>query len=250
MQCPGQDSRYWDGAAVFEADCPKCGAAIEFFKDDNSRKCGSCGHKALNPRIDFGCASYCPYASQCLGELPPELLAKKQGLLKERVAIEMKRYFANDFKRIGHATRVERLVKEIGELLVEGGEGADYNPAVAGIAAYLHDIGIKEAERKFASSAPEHQHREGPPVARSILTELGANQGMVEEVCEIIGHHHSPRADETVNFKVLYDADLLVNLEEKQKEAPSSAEHLRKVVERSFLTTAGAEVARKKLLNP
>ncbi|MFO7606613.1 MAG: HD domain-containing protein [Desulfurivibrionaceae bacterium] len=248
MQCPGQDSRYWDGEAVFEEKCPKCGAAIEFFKDDNTRKCGKCGHKALNPRIDFGCASYCPYASQCLGELPPELLAKKQDLLKERVAIEMKRYFDNDFKRIGHATRVERLVKEIGELIMERGEGEDYNPAVAGIAGYLHDIGIKEAERKFASSAPEYQHREGPPVARAILTELGANQGIIEEVCEIIGHHHTPRNDETVNFKVLCDADLIVNLEEQQKESPSPPEHLAKIVEASFLTGAGADIARKKLL--
>jgi len=248
MQCPGQDSRYWDGEAVFEANCPKCGAAIEFFKDDNSRKCGKCGHKALNPRIDFGCASYCPYASQCLGELPPELLAKKQDLLKERVAIEMKRYFGQDFRRIGHATRVERLVKEIGELIMESGENEDYNPAVAGIAGYLHDIGIKEAERKFDSSAPKYQHQEGPPVAREILTELGANEGIIDEVCDIIGHHHTPRAEETANFKVLYDADLIVNLEEKQKEAPSSPEHLAKIVEGSFLTGAGAEVARKKLL--
>jgi HD superfamily phosphodiesterase/ribosomal protein S27AE len=248
MQCPGQDSRYWDGEAVFEERCPKCGAVIEFFKDDNTRKCGQCGHKALNPRIDFGCAAYCPYASQCLGELPPELLSKKQDLLKERVAIEMKRYFEQDFKRIGHATRVERLVKEIGDLLMERGESADYNPAVAGIAGYLHDIGIKEAERKFASSAPKYQHQEGPPVARRILTELGANQGIIDEVCDIIDHHHTPRAEETINFKVLYDADLIVNLEERQKAAESSPERLAKIVESSFLSEAGAEVARKKLL--
>ncbi|MCK4837773.1 MAG: HD domain-containing protein [Desulfobulbaceae bacterium] len=248
MQCPGQDSRYWDGAAVFEANCPECGSVMEFFKDDNTRKCGQCGHRMLNPRIDFGCASYCPYASQCLGELPPELLAQKQDLLKERVAIEMKRYFDNDFKRIGHAGRVARLVKEIGTMIVDRDEHQDFNPAVAGIASYLHDIGIKEAEKKFDSSAPKYQHQEGPPVAREILTELGANEGIIEEVCDIIGHHHSPRPDETINFKVLYDADLIVNLEEKQKEAPSSQEHLEKIVSGSFLTQEGAEVASKTFL--
>jgi hypothetical protein len=247
MQCPGQDSRYWDGAAVFEANCQECGAAIEFFKDDNTRKCGQCGHKVLNPRIDFGCASYCPYASQCLGELPPELLAQKQELLKERVAIEMKRYFATDFRRIGHAGRVARLVHEIGTMVMEGGaEG--YNPAVTGIAGYLHDIGIKEAEKKFASAAPRYQHQEGPPVARAILTALGANEGIIAEVCDIIGHHHTPRPEETINFKVLYDADLIVNLEEQQKTAPSSREHLAKIVGGSFLTEAGARVARQKFL--
>ncbi len=250
MQCPGQDSRYWDGAAVFEANCPECGSGIEFFKDDNTRKCGQCGHRMLNPRIDFGCASYCPYASQCLGELPPELLAQKQDLLKERVAIEMKRYFDNDFKRIGHAGRVARLVKEIGTMVMERDEHQDFNPAVAGIVGYLHDIGIREAEKKFDSVAPRYQHQEGPPVAREILTELGANEGIIEEVCDIIGHHHSPRPEETINFKVLYDADLIVNLEEKQKEAPASREQLGKIVSGSFLTEEGAKVARKMFLTP
>ena len=247
MQCPGQDSRYWDGEAVFEANCTECGNALEFFKDDNARKCGQCGHKALNPRIDFGCASYCPYASQCLGELPPELVAQKQELLKEKTAVAMKKYFENDFKRIGHATRVGRLVDKIGEMVMDH-EVEDYNPAVTGIAAYLHDIGIKEAEIKFNSSSPKYQHQEGPPVAREILGDLGANEGIIEEVCDIIGHHHSPRPDETMNFKVLYDADLIVNLEEKQKESPADQEHLEKIFRNSFLTEEGAEIARKTLV--
>jgi hypothetical protein len=116
------------------------------------------------------------------------------------------------------------------------------------ITAYLHDIGIKEAERKYNSSSPKHQHIEGPPVAREILVKLGAEEGIIEEVCDIIGHHHSPRDEETINFKVLYDADLIVNLEEKQKELPSTPEHLAKIVEKSFLTKAGQSIARKVLM--
>lgn len=241
MQCPGQDSRYWDEAAVFEVKCPKCGGAVEFFKDDASRKCGRCGHRLLNPRTDFGCAAYCPYAEQCLGSLPPELLAKQEELFKERVAVAMKKYFGKDFKRIGHAAKVARYAGEIGPQ-----EGS--NPAVTMAAAYLHDIGIPEAERKYNSSAARYQHQEGPPVTRRLLTELKADPGLIDEVCEIIGHHHSPGPAESINFKVLYDADLLVNLEEKQAEQPSPREHLAKVVEKSFLTPAGAVLARRVLL--
>ncbi|MFA7381993.1 MAG: HD domain-containing protein [Desulfurivibrionaceae bacterium] len=241
MQCPGQDSRYWDANAVFEANCPKCGTNVEFFKDDSSRKCGKCGTRMLNPHNDFGCASYCPYAEQCLGSLPPELLAKKQEVLKERVAVEMKRYFGDDFRRIGHAGRVARHAGEIAAREA-------CNPAVVEITAYLHDIGIKEAERKYHSSSPKYQHIEGPPVAREILTSLGAPQQLIDEVCDIIGHHHLPRPEETMNFKVLYDADLITNLEENQKDTPSPAEHLQKIIDRSFLTRAGAAQAAKVLL--
>lgn len=241
MQCPGQDSRYWDGAAVFETKCPKCGNGIEFFKDDSTRKCGKCGNKILNPKIDFGCASYCPYAEQCLGAMPPELLAKKQELLKERVPVEMKKYFGADFKRIGHAARVARYAEKICEQ-----EGA--HPAVVMAAAYLHDIGIKEAERKFDSSAPKYQHQEGPPVAREILQNLGAESALIDEICDIIGHHHWPRKEETLNFKVIYDADLIVNLEEKQKEEGTGWEHLAKVIDKAFLTESGQRLASEILL--
>jgi len=106
MKCPGQDSQYWKPGAIFNVKCPKCETEVEFFKDDTTRKCSKCGHRFLNPQLDFGCASYCQYAEQCIGDLPPELLAQKEDLLKDRVAIEMKRYLKQDFKRIGHASLI------------------------------------------------------------------------------------------------------------------------------------------------
>jgi HD superfamily phosphodiesterase len=173
--------------------------------------------------------------------MPPELLAKKKELLVERVPIEMKRYFADDFKRIGHATKVARYADRI----CKEEQG---HPVVTTLSAYLHDIGIKEAERKYNSASPQYQHLEGPPVAREILTRLGAEEGMIDEVCDIIGHHHSPRHEETINFKIIYDADLIVNLEEKQKESPTPPDHLEKIIEKSFLTKAGKSLARNVLM--
>jgi len=240
MKCPGQDSRYWQSNAIFESTCAKCGAAVEFFKDDTTRKCDRCGHRMMNPKMDFGCASYCEYAEQCLGALPPELVAQKEDLLKDRVAVEMKRYFKSDFKRIGHAMRVARHAETIGR--AEGG-----NLAVILCAAYLHDIGIHEAERKYRSTAAEYQEQEGPAIAESILTKLGAKDALVSEVVDIVGHHHHPRDRETINFKALYDADLIVNLEERHKESPISAERLAGIIEKSFLTENGRLEAGKVL---
>ncbi len=242
MKCPGQDMQYWKPGAIFEVKCPNCGKEVEFFKDDPSRKCPHCGHRFLNPSLDFGCASYCQYAEQCIGNLPPELLAQKEDLLKDRVAIEMKKYFGRDFKRIGHASKVARYAERLGRE-----EGA--NLAVVLAAAYLHDIGIKEAERKHNSTAAKYQEEEGPPIAREILTKLGAKDELIEEVCDIIGHHHHPRDKETPNFKALYDADMLVNLEEKQEEENKEpSEALEKVIEKAFLTENGKKLAREVLL--
>lgn len=190
--------------------------------------------------MDFGCAAYCQYAEQCIGDLPPEVAAQREDFLKDKVAIEMKRYFKRDFKRIGHATRVARYAERIGK--IEQG-----NMAVILTSAYLHDIGIPEAERKYDSASPKYQHIEGPPIARSILEKLGAKEPLIQEVCDLIGHHHWPREEETINFKVLYDADLIANLEEKQKESPMEKERLEKIIEKSFLTESGRKEAQKVL---
>jgi putative nucleotidyltransferase with HDIG domain len=239
MKCPGQDSRYWKPGAIFEVPCASCGQPMEFFKDESTRRCKKCGHKMVNPRMDFGCAAYCKYAEQCIGELPPELLATKNELLKDRVAIEMKRYFRQDFKRIGHATKVARYAEQIAREI--GGE-----PAVVLPAAYLHDIGIPEAERKYQSTGPKFQEEEGTPVAREILTRLGARSELVEEICGIIAHHHHPRPEEPPNFRAVYDADLIVNLEEREKETPMG-EGLSPFIDAQFLTEAGRKLARKAL---
>jgi HD superfamily phosphohydrolase YqeK len=241
MKCPGQDTQYWQPGAIFEVKCPKCEHTVEFFKDDTSRKCGSCGHRFANPRMDFGCASYCQYAEQCLGTLPPELLAQKDNLLKDRVAIEMKRYFKSDFKRIGHASRVARYAEKIGKF--EGG-----NLAVILPAAYLHDIGILEAEKKHGSTAAKYQEMEGPAIAKSILIKSGAQEALIEEVCDIVGHHHHPRADDTTNFKAVYDADLIENLDEKQKETQVDKDTLSEKIDEIFLTPTGRETAKEVLL--
>ena len=241
MKCPGQDSQYWKPGAIFNVKCPKCEADVEFFKDDTTRKCSKCGHRFLNPQLDFGCASYCQYAEQCIGDLPPELLAQKEDLLKDRVAIEMKRHLKQDFKRIGHASRVARYAEQIGR--EESG-----NLAVILCAAYLYNIGIKTAEEGKQDSTAEHEENKGPIIAREILVKLGAKEALIDEVCDIIGYNNQPGGDQTINFKSVHDADKLASLEEKQKEEPTDADKLTDIIENSLLTDSGRRIGKKKLL--
>jgi HD superfamily phosphodiesterase len=243
MKCPGQDTRYWKPGAIFETGCPNCGHRVEFFKDESTRKCKKCGHRIVNPKMDFGCAAYCKFAEQCLGELPPELLAERDDLLKDRVAIEMKRYFIRDFTRIGHANRVAQVAEKI----VKEEKG---DPAVVLSAAYLHDIGVNEAEAKHHSTDPQYLNEEGLPLAREILARLGAREDLIDEVCRIIEYHHNSKTQDSVNSKVFCDADRIVALEEEQKSGPVTAKDLEARIEASFLTRSGREMARHVLLNP
>ena len=120
--------------------------------------------------------------------------------------------------------------------------------AVILAAAYLHDIGIHAAETKHDSTAARFQEAEGPPIARAIMEKLGAPEKMIAEVCDMIGHHHHPREEETLSFKVLYDADLIANMEENHKEKPADPEKINRIINDSFFTENGRKVAQERLL--
>jgi hypothetical protein len=223
MKCPGQDSRYWQPGAIFESKCPQCGNVVEFFKDDTTRKCGRCGHRLANPKMDFGCASYCKFAEQCIGALPEELLAKRDDLLKDRIAIEMKKHYAADFKSISRAMRVARHAEKIGK--AEGG-----NPAVILASAYLYDIG---GGSKTQSSA----------MARSIMTGLSASEDLIDQVCGLIEGSDSTDHQEKLNFNILSDAMHIADLEEKHKEGQVNQEAINDMIENRLLTQSGRETA-------
>ena len=148
----------------------------------------------------------------------------------------MEDYFGDDRRRIEHTRRVTGYAEQI--LRQEDG---DYDVVVA--AAVLHDIGIHEAERKYGSTAGRYQEKEGPPIARRILKRLGAQADLIDEVCAIIGHHHSPGRINTLNFRILYDADWLINLAGECN--CSNKEKLGRIIEKLFLTTTGKEMARR-----
>lgn len=238
MKCPGQDSRFWQPGAIFEAQCPQCGHAVEFFKDESTRKCKHCGQKFVNPKMDFGCASYCKFAEQCLGELTPELLAKREDLLRDRVAIEMKKAFQRDFKRIARSTKVARYAEEIVK-----GEGGD--PAVVLCAAYLHDVAPDQAGPQDPSAG--HQAQQPVEAAREILSRLNARPELVAEVCDIVAQQHRPPQDASINSRIVWDAKTLTNLEERIQAAPEAASELEALAAPDLLTETARKLAKNLL---
>jgi len=234
MKCPGQDTRFWKPGDIFEVPCPVCGHLVEFFKDEGVRKCPNCGYKFKNPKIDLSCLEWCPYAKQCLGSLPEGKEQMEQILLTNQLIDEMKKVFQGDQKRIKHTLQVLEYAKE----LVQQEEA---NPRVVLASAILHDIGIKEAERKYGSSAGKYQEIEGPPIARKILDKTELDEQSKEHILKIIANHHSARDIDTPEFRILWDADWLVNLAEEKPNL--KGDELRNFIERTFKTKAGKKKA-------
>lgn len=116
-------------------------------------------------------------------------------------------YNAGDPRRVHHLLKVYAFCRAIGQA-----EGLpDETQNILEAAAILHDIGIHNAERRYGSSGGKFQELAGPAVARPILERCGASPEQAERVCWLIAHHHTYNASEDTDFRILLEADFLVN---------------------------------------
>jgi hypothetical protein len=234
LRCPGQDQRFWKPDDIFEVECPNCGKTVEFFKDEPKLKCSDCGHMVGNPKIDLGCAEWCQYGEQCVGTNRENI-----GSVCDQLINEMKNIFGDDTKRINHALSVLNFAEKI--QATEGGDSL-----VVKASAVLHDIGIHEAERKYDSCAGKYQEIEGPPIAEKILKSCDIPAGTIEHICKIIANHHTAKNIDTTEFRIIWDADNIVNLQEELKD--TNKERIERIIKKVFKTNTGHRMASEFLI--
>ena len=156
--------------------------------------------------------------------------------MKDILIQKMKDVFGKDQKRISHALAVLKYAEKIHA--IEGGDAT-----VITAAAIMHDIGIQQAERKYGSSAGKYQEIEGPPIAEPILKELALPADTIEHVCKIIANHHTAKYIDTLEFRVIWDADWIVNIPEEC--GKMSKDKLKGFVEKVFKTDTGRHLAKE-----
>ncbi len=220
--------------------CPTCGEEIEIWSDEIRGYCATC-KKAVLKDSSTSCLDWCQYGKDCVGEeVYSKYMENRAVNLRQKLLEDLGRFFGEDTNRIDHAKDVLEFAEE---LLKE--ETADWHVVVP--AAILHDVGTKPAEEKYGSSEARYQEAEGPPVAKKILFKHGLKQEDIDEICDIIGHHHSPREEEKSNFRIVFDADCLVNM--RRKVDGKSKQETEKLIDDTFLTPTGKRMARRLFLS-
>ena len=136
-----------------------------------------------------------------------------------------------DAKRIQHFLKVHSFARLIGlqEKLDE------QTQLTLETAALIHDIGIHAAEAKYGQCSGDLQEQEGPPIARKLLTQLHYAPEMIERVCFLVGHHHTYTDVDGADYRILLEADALVNLYEDGV----SSQGIRTAYARVFQTPSG-----------
>lgn len=141
-----------------------------------------------------------------------------------------------DPKRIQHFIKVHSFAKLIGE-----GEHLDERTQfILEAAALVHDIGIRPAEEKYGSCNGRLQEQEGPAPARKMLGELGFDEEAIQRICYLIAHHHTYHSVDGPDYRILLEADFLVNLYEDV----SPMEAVENALVNIFRTKTGTDVCR------
>jgi hypothetical protein len=137
----------------------------------------------------------------------------------------------NDFG-VSHTQRVFKLAKK--HFLINA-QFEDLTVATI----ILHDIGgctIKE------------QYEKGPPIAASLLKQVGCSEDFIKQVCDIISTHHEHPDNPSEPFRALYDADKLVMFSAEEYPTYDSREGFDwDIIVNLIYTQKGRDLARKAL---
>jgi len=168
-------------------------------------------------------------------------MTEQKSLLVTQALDKMVQYFGADIRRINHALKVYSFAGYIAR--------AENLPAelitFLEVAAVLHDIGIVEAEKKYNSSAGKYQEMEGPAIAKMLMSDTEVDPVNLDRICFLVGNHHSYDKIDEIDFRILVEADFLVNIKENKLER----EMIESVKEKYFRTQTGIEILESMYLN-
>lgn len=155
----------------------------------------------------------------------------------DRLYMEMIRFYQGDPKHIQHFVKVHSFSRLIGQV-----EGLDEEQMyILEAAALVHDIGIKIGMEKYGRSDGKTQEQEGPAAAREMMTRLGFRENVIKRVEYLVGHHHTYKDIDGLDYQVLVEADFLVNYFEDDLDK----EHIRKSAEKIFKTETGKKIVKE-----
>ncbi len=150
--------------------------------------------------------------------------------------MKMTEYYEGQPHRIQHFMKVYGYAKMIGEM--EGISKGEQDILEA--ASIVHDIGIKPSEQKYGDCIGRHQEEEGPKAAEEMLKGLGYDEELIERVCYLVGHHHTYKNIDGIDYQILVEADFLVNLYENENEESA----VKTALDRIFKTKSGEKICR------
>lgn len=148
-----------------------------------------------------------------------------------RLTQKIVEYEAGNPKQLQHSLKVHSFAK-----LIAQSEGVNIRTLfILESAALLHDVGIKAANEKYGHCDEKLQEQEGLAPAQAMMEALEFEEDVIDRICYLVSHHHTYEHVEGIDYRILLEADLLVNLYEEN----ASAERIQAALKKIFRTETG-----------
>ena len=82
------------------------------------------------------------------------------------------------------------------------------------VAAITHDIACPLCREKYGNADGKHQEEEGAPLVKGFLADSGMTDAQIDRVAFLVGHHHTFKGIDALDWQILLEADYIANAAE------------------------------------
>ena len=107
------------------------------------------------------------------------------------------------------------------------------------MAVITHDIACPLCREKYGNTNEKHQEEEGVPLVKAFLSESGMTKAQIDRVAFLVGHHHTFKEIDGLDWQILIEADYIANASENGY----SKENIRNFIQRIMKTESGIRLA-------
>ena len=137
---------------------------------------------------------------------------------------------------INHFLKVWAYAKTIGE-----SEKLDApTEFILETSALVHDIACPLCRVKYSNTDGKNQERESDALVRSFLADTGLSEAQISRVAYIVSHHHTYTNVDGIDYRILLEADYLVNADESS----FTKENILNALDKIYVTESGKNLLR------
>ena len=116
-------------------------------------------------------------------------------------------FYQGNLHDINHFLKVWAFARTIGEQ-----EGLDeQTQRTLELAAVVHDIACPACREKYGNANGKYQELESPPLVEQFFEGMDVERRTAERISWLAAHHHTYTNVEGLDYRILLEADFLVN---------------------------------------
>lgn len=175
-------------------------------------------------------------------------------MLKYKLVEELKNHFGTDELNLKQNLKVTECAAELIKIFKTKYPNKNLSEQVIIYSAVLHDLGLKQDKTNSENNSIILKKLKSSASVKELISSLNIeslniNFKTMEEIAQIVIHHHKAGKVSSNNFKILYDAEWIIKLEENYSLNTLSQKEKNKLIEEKLISEIAKSLARKKFKN-